>query len=67
MPTPQEEERCRVCRERKVSMNQRTLHTSRIQELLFSQAFKDIHRYAEIAASASRNYGPAMVATCIGI
>jgi transposase len=40
VPTPQEEDRRRVCRERKVLVNERTLHTNRIKGLLFSQGIQ---------------------------
>jgi transposase len=36
-PTPEEEDRRRLCRERKVSTNERVLHVNRIKGLLFSQ------------------------------
>ena len=36
-PTPEEEDRRRLCRERKVLTNERSLHVNRIKGLLFSQ------------------------------
>jgi transposase len=36
-PTPEEEDRRRLCRERKVLINERVLHVNRIKGLLFSQ------------------------------
>ena len=36
-PTPEEEDRRRLCRERKVLTNERVLHVNRIKGLLFSQ------------------------------
>jgi transposase len=36
-PAPEEEDRCRLCRERKVLINERVLHVNRIKGLLFSQ------------------------------
>ena len=36
-PTPDEEDRRRLCRERKVLINERVLHVNRIKGLLFSQ------------------------------
>ena len=36
-PTPEEEDRRRLCRERKVLINERILHINRIKGLLFSQ------------------------------
>ena len=40
-PTPEEEDRRRLCRERKVLTNERVLHVNRIKGLLFSQGVSD--------------------------
>src|SRR5271168_3721431 len=40
-PTPEEEDRRRLCRERKVLTNERILHVNRIKGLLFSQGVSD--------------------------
>jgi len=39
-PTPEEEDRRRLCRERKVLTNERVLHVNRIKGLLFSQGVR---------------------------
>lgn len=41
VPTPEEEDRRRICRERKVLVGERTLHINRIKGLLFSQGIRD--------------------------
>lgn len=41
VPTPAEEDRRRICRERKVLVKERTLHSNRIKGLLFSQGVQD--------------------------
>lgn len=41
VPTPEEEDRRRICRERKVLVEERTLHINRIKGLLFSQGIRD--------------------------
>jgi transposase len=46
-PTPEDEDRRRLCRERKVLTNERVLHVNRIKGLLFSQGVSDyepLHR-----------------------
>ena len=46
-PTPEEEDRRRLCRERKVLTNERVLHVNRIKGLLFSQGvagYEPLHR-----------------------
>ena len=40
VPTPQAEDRRRICRERKALVGERTLHTNRIKGLLFSQGIR---------------------------
>jgi transposase len=40
-PTPEQEDRRRLCRERKVLTNERVLHVNRIKGLLFSQGVSD--------------------------
>ncbi len=40
-PTPEEEDRRRLCRERKVLTKERVLHVNRIKGLLFSQGVSD--------------------------
>jgi len=40
-PTPEEEDRRRLCRERKVLTNERVLHVNRIKGLLFAQGVSD--------------------------
>jgi transposase len=40
-PAPEEEDRRRLCRERKVLTNERVLHVNRIKGLLFSQGVSD--------------------------
>jgi transposase len=41
MPTPEEEDRRRICRERKVLVAERVLHVNRIKGLLFCQGIRD--------------------------
>lgn len=41
VPTPADEDRRRICRERKVLVKERTLHSNRIKGLLFSQGVQD--------------------------
>ena len=48
VPTPQDEDRRRIGRERKTLVGERTLHINRIKGLLFSQG---IRGYAGLAAS----------------
>jgi len=46
-PTPEEEDRRRLCRERKVLTNERVLHVNRIKGLLYSQGvsgYEPLHR-----------------------
>jgi transposase len=40
-PAPEEEERRRLCRERKMLTNDRVLHLNRIKGLLFSRGVSD--------------------------
>ena len=47
VPTPEEEDRRRLCRERKALVAERVLHVNRIRGLLFSQGIRDykpLHR-----------------------
>jgi len=47
VPTPEEEDRRRICRERKALVAERVLHVNRIKGLLFSQGIRDyqpLHR-----------------------
>ena len=46
-PTPEEEDRRRLCRERKVLINERVEHVNRIKGLLFAQGvsgYEPLHR-----------------------
>ena len=64
VPTPEEEDRRRLCRERKVLTAERVLHVNRIKGLLFARACPDTSRCAVIGASGWRNCRPAMAVPC---
>ncbi|MBB5713092.1 transposase [Sphingomonas xinjiangensis] len=50
-PSVEEEDRRRVCRERKVLINERTCHVNRIKGLLFTQGITAMNRCAAIGAN----------------
>ena len=55
-PAPEEEDRRRLCRERRVLTNERVLHVNRIKGLLFAQGVVRVRAVAsQIAGKDSRN------------
>ena len=63
-PTPQEEDRRRVCRERRTLMGERVKHVNRIKGLLFAQASSATSRCASIGSSGWRRCRPATADRC---
>ena len=53
VPTAEEEDRRRLCRERKVLTNERVLHVNRIKGLLFPRAYPGTSRCAAIDGNGS--------------
>jgi transposase len=65
VPTPDEEDRRRICRERKALVAERILHVNRIKGLLFSQGIRDydpLRRDRRKRLEELRTDGPAGVA-----
>ena len=63
-PTPQEEDRRRICRERKTLTAERVEHVNRIKGLLFAQGISDC---CAKDGSGLRNSGPVMVVRYLSI
>jgi transposase len=62
-PTPEEEDRRRLCRERKVLIVERVRHVNRVKGLLFSQGISGYEpRCAATGGSGWIRSRPAMVA-----
>ena len=61
-PTPEEEDRRRLCRERSVLIGERVQHVNRVKGLLFSQGISS--RCAATGGSGWIRSRPAMVAYC---
>jgi transposase len=61
-PTPQEEDRRRICRERKTLTAERVRHVNRIKGLLFAQVSLTMNPCGESDGNGLRNSGPVMVA-----
>ena len=62
-PTPQEEDRRRICRERKTLTAERVRHVNRIKGLLFAQGISlTMNPCGESDGNGLRNSGPVMVA-----
>ena len=53
-PSPEEEDRRRVCRERQTLLNERVVHTNRIKGLLFAQGISRLRAAAARPAQAAR-------------
>lgn len=75
-PTPQEEDRRRLCRERKVLIAEQVKHVNRVKGLLFSQicgrphtrrGYPAMNRCAGIAGHGWKSSGPAMASSCRSI
>ena len=54
-PAPEEEDRRRLCRERRVLTNERVLHVNRIKGLLFSQGAAGMNRCVAVVGNDSRS------------
>ena len=63
-PTPEEEDRRRLCRERKVLIGERVQHVNRVKGLLFSQGISGYEPLAATGGSGWIRSRPAMVAYC---
>src|SRR3954463_3905741 len=63
-PTPEEEDRRRLYRERKVLIGERVQHVNRVKGLLFSQGYLATSRCAATGGSSWIRSRPAMVAYC---
>ena len=63
-PTPEEEDRRRLCRERKVLIAERIRHVNRVKGLLFSQGISGYEPAAPRPAGAA-GYAPAVVDGCL--
>jgi transposase len=66
-PTPQEEDRRRICRERKTLTAERVEHVNRIKGLLFAQVSLSMNPCCAGDASGLRNSGRVMVARYLSI
>ena len=63
-PTPYEEDRRRICRERKTLTAERVEHVNRIKGLLFAQGISDDEPCCAKDAHGLRNSGPVMAVRC---
>ena len=63
-PTPEEEDRRRVCRERKVLIAERVQHVNRVKGLLFCQGITGYEPLRRDGGSGWKRSEPAMVARC---
>jgi transposase len=66
-PTPQEEDRRRICRERKTLTAERVEHVNRIKGLLFAQGISDYEPLLRKRRERLENSGPAMVVRYLSI
>ena len=64
---PQEEDRRRICRERKTLTAERVEHVNRIKGLLFAQGISDYEPLLRKRRSGLRNSGPVMVVRYLSI
>lgn len=64
LPTPEDEDRRRLCRERKVLIMERVQHVNRIKGLLFSRAYPATSRYVAIGGSGWMRCRPATAGPC---
>ena len=67
VPTPHEEDRRRICRERKILTAERVEHVNRIKGLLFARASPTMSPYCAKDARGLPNSRPAMVVRCQSI
>ena len=63
-PTPQEEDRRRVCRERRTLVGERVRHVNRIKGLLFAQGVSATSRCARVGVSGWRTCGQVTAGPC---
>lgn len=63
-PSPEDEDRRRICRERKVLVAERVEHVNRIKGLLFAQGVGGYEPFAATGASSSKICGLAMAVPC---
>jgi transposase len=63
-PTPQEEDRRRVCRERRTLMGERVRHVNRIKGLLYAQGCSATSRCARVGVSGWRTCGQVTAGRC---
>ena len=66
-PTPHEEDRRRICRERKILTAERVEHVNRIKGLLFAQGVLTMSPCCAKDGRGLRNSGPVMVVRCPSI
>src|SRR3954451_945714 len=67
VPTPGEEDRRHLCRERKALTAKRVRHVNRIKGFLFSQGVSGYQRYAATGASGWKSSKPATAAPSLSI
>src|SRR6202045_687758 len=63
-PTPQEEDRRRVCRERRTLVGERVTHVNRIKGLLFARGASATSRCGRVGVSGSRTCGQVTASPC---
>ena len=63
-PAPEEEDRRRLCRERRVLTNERVLHVNRIKGLLFAHGVSGYEPLRRVAGKGSTNSTRAMAVRC---
>lgn len=61
---PAEEDRRRICRERKVLIAERVAHVNRIKGLLFSQGVADYEPFVGIGGNGSKKFEQVTGASC---
>jgi len=66
-PTPGEEDRRHLCRERKALTAERVRHVNRIKDFCSARAYPDISRCDATGASGWKNSKPATAAPCLSI
>ena len=64
VPSPEEEDRRRVCRERKALISERVAHVNRIKGLLFSQGIASYEPLRKDRRGGLRGFAPAMGGNC---
>ncbi len=67
VPTPEDEDRRRICRERKVLIMERVQHVNRIKGLLFSQGASGYEPLHAIGVRGWMRFRLAMAVACLNI